>query len=33
VTLRTAIEPDIRKEVGPFQVIAYDIHEGATASF
>ena len=33
VTLRTAIEPEIRREVGPFQIIAYDIPEGCAASY
>lgn len=33
VRLRTAIEPEVRREVGPFQVIAYDIPEGCAASY
>ena len=33
VTLRTAIEPETRREVGPFQIIAYDIPEGCAASY
>lgn len=33
VTLRTAIEPEIHREVGPFQIIAYDIPEGCAASY
>jgi molybdopterin-dependent oxidoreductase alpha subunit len=33
VMLRTAIEPQIRREAGPFQIIAYDIPEGCAASY
>jgi molybdopterin-dependent oxidoreductase alpha subunit len=33
VRLRTAIEPHVRREVGPFQIIAYDIPEGCAASY
>ncbi|MBA1204219.1 FdhF/YdeP family oxidoreductase [Pseudomonas capeferrum] len=33
VILRTAIEPQVRREVGPFQIIAYDIPEGCAASY
>lgn len=33
VTLRTAIEPEVRREVGPLQIIAYDIPEGCAASY
>jgi anaerobic selenocysteine-containing dehydrogenase len=33
VTLRTAIEPEVRREVGPFQIIDYDIPEGCAASY
>ncbi|SEI43644.1 FdhF/YdeP family oxidoreductase [Pseudomonas sp. NFR16] len=33
VRLRTAIEPEVRREVGPFQIIAYDIPEGCAASY
>ncbi|WP_462402921.1 FdhF/YdeP family oxidoreductase [Pseudomonas sp. Marseille-QA0332] len=33
VTLRTAIEPEVRREAGPFQIIAYDIPEGCAASY
>ena len=33
VTLRTAIEPDVRREVGPLQIIAYDIPEGCGAAY
>ena len=33
VRLRTAIEPQVAREVGPFQIIAYDIPEGCAASY
>jgi molybdopterin-dependent oxidoreductase alpha subunit len=33
VTLRTAIEPEVRREVGPLQIIAYDIPEGCAAAY
>jgi molybdopterin-dependent oxidoreductase alpha subunit len=33
VRLRTAIEPAVGREVGPFQIIAYDIPEGCAASY
>jgi molybdopterin-dependent oxidoreductase alpha subunit len=33
VTLRTAVEPEIRREVGPLQIIAYDIPEGCAAAY
>src|SRR5213076_2637665 len=33
VRLRTAIEPQVTREVGPFQIIAYDIPEGCAASY
>ncbi|AXQ47787.1 FdhF/YdeP family oxidoreductase [Pseudomonas vlassakiae] len=33
VRLRTAIEPAVRREAGPFQIIAYDIPEGCAASY
>jgi anaerobic selenocysteine-containing dehydrogenase len=33
VTLRTAVEPDIRREVGPLQIIAYDIPDGCAAAY
>ena len=33
VTLRTAIEPEVRREVGPLQIIAYDIPEGCGAAY
>jgi molybdopterin-dependent oxidoreductase alpha subunit len=33
VTLRTAVEPDVRREVGPLQIIAYDIPEGCAAAY
>ncbi|MGY4494266.1 FdhF/YdeP family oxidoreductase [Pseudomonas sp. TE3610] len=33
VTLRTAIEPQIRRQVGPFQIIAYDIPAGCAAAY
>ena len=33
VTLRTAIEPEVRREVGPLQIIAYDIPESCAASY
>lgn len=33
VQLRTAIEPEVRREVGPLQIIAYDIPEGCAAAY
>ncbi|WP_407316051.1 FdhF/YdeP family oxidoreductase [Pseudomonas sp. nanlin1] len=33
VMLRTAVEPEIRREVGPMQIVAYDIPEGCTAAY
>jgi molybdopterin-dependent oxidoreductase alpha subunit len=33
VTLRTAIEPEVRREVGPLQIIAYDIPEGCAPAY
>jgi anaerobic selenocysteine-containing dehydrogenase len=33
VRVRTALETDVRREVGPFQIIAYDIPEGCAASY
>jgi molybdopterin-dependent oxidoreductase alpha subunit len=33
VTLRTAVEPDVLREVGPLQIIAYDIPEGCAAAY
>ena len=33
VRLRTAIEPTVRREAGPFQIIAYDIPVGCAASY
>ncbi|WP_043301280.1 FdhF/YdeP family oxidoreductase [Pseudomonas sp. M47T1] len=33
VTLRTAIEPEVRRQVGPFQIIAYDIPAGCAAAY
>ncbi len=33
VNLRTAIEPEIQREVGPLQIIAYDIPHGCAAAY
>lgn len=33
VTLRTAIEPEVLREVGPMQIIAYDIPVGCAAAY
>lgn len=33
VTLRTAVEPEVLREVGPLQIIAYDIPEGCAAAY
>lgn len=33
VDLRTAIEPQVRRQVGPLQIIAYDIPEGCAAAY
>jgi len=33
VMLRTAIEPEVRREVGPLQIIAYDIPDGCAAAY
>lgn len=33
VTLRTAIEPEVLREVGPMQIIAYDIPTGCAAAY
>ena len=33
VMLRTAIEPEVRREVGPMQIIAYDIPTGCAAAY
>ncbi|HKS12196.1 MAG TPA: FdhF/YdeP family oxidoreductase [Pseudomonas sp.] len=33
VELRTAIEPQVRRQVGPLQIIAYDIPEGCAAAY
>lgn len=33
VNLRTAVEPDVRREVGPMQIIAYDIPAGCAAAY
>ena len=33
VNLRTAIEPEVRREVGPLQIIAYDIPQGCAAAY
>lgn len=33
VRLRTAVEPEVRREVGPFQIIAYDIPTGCAAAY
>jgi len=33
VTLRTAIEPEVRREAGPMQIIAYDIPQGCAAAY
>jgi len=33
VRLRTAVEPEVRREVGPFQIIAYDIPAGCAAAY
>lgn len=33
VRLRTAVETDVRREVGPLQIIAYDIPEGCAAAY
>lgn len=33
VTLTTAVEPEITRQVGPMQIIAYDIPEGCSAAY
>ena len=33
LTLRTAVEPEVRREVGPMQIIAYDIPVGCAAAY
>ncbi len=33
VRLRTVVEPEVRREVGPFQIIAYDIPTGCAAAY
>jgi len=33
VRLRTAVEPTVRREAGPFQIIAYDIPVGCAAAY
>ena len=33
VTVRTAIEPEVLREVGPLQIIAYDIPAGCAAAY
>ncbi|MBD1599304.1 FdhF/YdeP family oxidoreductase [Pseudomonas typographi] len=33
VTLRTAVETEVRREVGPLQILAYDIPEGCCAGY
>ncbi|SFB15428.1 oxidoreductase alpha (molybdopterin) subunit [Pseudomonas sp. NFIX10] len=33
VRLRTAVEPQVVREVGPFQIVAYDIPQGCAASY
>lgn len=33
LTLRTAVEPEVRREVGPLQIIAYDIPVGCAAAY
>jgi molybdopterin-dependent oxidoreductase alpha subunit len=33
VDLRTAVEPQVRRQVGPLQIIAYDIPEGCAAAY
>lgn len=33
VTVRTAVEPQVRREVGPLQILAYDIPEGCCAGY
>jgi len=33
VTVRTAIEPEVLREVGPLQIIAYDIPSGCAAAY
>jgi anaerobic selenocysteine-containing dehydrogenase len=33
VLLTTAIEPEVKRQVGPFKIIAYDIPEGCAAAY
>jgi anaerobic selenocysteine-containing dehydrogenase len=33
VLLTTAIEPEVKRQVGPFEIIAYDIPEGCAAAY
>lgn len=33
VLLTTAIEPDVKRQVGPFEIVAYDIPEGCAAAY
>ncbi|CAM3127483.1 formate dehydrogenase [Pseudomonas floridensis] len=33
VVVTTAVEPEVKRQVGPFQIIAYDIPEGCTAAY
>ncbi|MDB6143067.1 MAG: CbbBc protein [Pseudomonas sp.] len=33
VLLTTAIEPEVQRQVGPFEIVAYDIPEGCAASY
>lgn len=33
VMLTTAIEPEVKRQVGPFEIIAYDIPEGCAAAY
>ncbi|WP_296268012.1 FdhF/YdeP family oxidoreductase [Pseudomonas sp. UBA6562] len=33
VNVRTAVEPEVRREVGPLQIIAYDIPQGCAAGY
>ncbi len=33
VTLTTAVEPEIPRQVGPMQIIAYDIPQGCSAAY
>jgi hypothetical protein len=33
VLLTTVIEPEVKRQVGPFEIVAYDIPEGCAATY